>query len=244
MGGKSKKIYEAASQRVAPFIGIVEKVNAVDQAFPSLLALTRDDSCVSHVNQVESMLESGVRFIQLRSKMLTGSSLLDQARVSADLASQAGAVLIVNDCPEVAARSGACGVHLGMKDGSPGRACEFLGNSAIIGRTVHSLGEAHLIMEEGKCDYVGIGPYRRSQTKGDLDPVLEHSEIMEIQTLLNPLPVYLIGGLGLADFGLIGKLGVTGLAVCSALSRGDQFGSNLKAFVDRAQAFETMEVSS
>lgn len=219
-------------------------MNKVDHAFPSLLALTRDDSCVSHVNQVESMLENGVRFIQLRSKLLTDSSLLEQARFSADLALQEDAVLIVNDCLEIAARSGACGVHLGMEDSSPSRAREFLGDSAIIGQTVHSLGEAHLVKEEGNCDYVGLGPYRRSQTKRELNPVLEQAEIMDILSVLTPLPVYLIGGLELDDFDLIGKLGVAGLAVCSALSRGDQFGANLKAFVDRAQSFETMEVSS
>ena len=211
---------------------------------PTLLALTTDECGDSHSRQAELMLDAGVNFIQLRSKVLSAERLLSEVEEAARAAEERGAVLVVNDCSLLAFRSRANGVHLGMEDGSPGRARELLGDSAIIGRTVHSLAEAHLVKEEGNCDYVGLGPYRTSQTKSDLAPVLSHAEIVEIRTLLDPVPVYLIGGLGLSDFDLIGELGVTGLAVCSALSEGDAFGANLEAFVDRAGAFEPVETLS
>lgn len=219
-------------------------MKAVDQALPSLLALTGDDSCVSHLSQVEAMLESGVRFIQFRSKLLTGASLFEEARLAVDLARQSDAVLIVNDSPEVAVRSGAHGVHLGMKDGSSGRACELMGDVAIIGRTVHSLDEARQVKAEGRCGYVGLGPFRSSKTKPELRPVLEYPDFAEIKTVLDPVPIYLIGGLGLADFDLIDDLGIAGLAVRSALSERDAFGANLEAFVERSRSFEQVEVSS
>ena len=41
--------------------------------------------------------------------MLTGASLLEETRLAVDFADQADAVLIVNDSPEVASRSGAHG---------------------------------------------------------------------------------------------------------------------------------------
>jgi thiamine-phosphate pyrophosphorylase len=183
------------------------------------------------------MMEAGINFIQLRSKSLSAERLRVEAQASAKVAEERGAVLVVNDCPSLAADSRASGVHLGMEDGSPERARKLLGDSAIIGRTVHSLAEARWVKEEGNCDYVGLGPYRSSQTKCELAPVLGHTEIVEIRSFLDPIPVYLIGGLELPDFDLIGELGVTGLAVCSALSERDVFGSNLKAFVERANAF-------
>ena len=80
-------------------------MNGVIQSLPALLALTKDDSCVPHHRQVETMLRRGVRFIQFRSKMLTGASLLEETRLAVDFADQADAVLIVNDSPEVASRS-------------------------------------------------------------------------------------------------------------------------------------------
>jgi thiamine-phosphate pyrophosphorylase len=190
------------------------------------------------------MLESGVRFIQFRSKLLTGASLFEEARLAADLARQVDAVLIVNDSPEVAVRSGAHGVHLGMEDGSPVRAGELMGEMAIIGRTVHSLEEARQVKAEGRCGYVGLGPFRSSKTKPRLRPVLEYPDFAEIKAVLDPIPIYLIGGLGLADFDLIDDFGIAGLAVCSALSTEGRFGANLKAFVERARSFEPVEVSS
>jgi thiamine-phosphate pyrophosphorylase len=187
------------------------------------------------------MMDAGVRFIQLRSKVLAAERLHAEVGEAVRATEERGTVLVINDCPLLAVRSRASGVHLGMEDGSPGRARELLGDSAIIGRTVHSLADAHLVTEEGNCDYVGLGPYRISQTKRELVPVLSHAEIIEIRTLLDPIPVYLIGGLGLVDFDLIGELGVTGLAVCSALSDEGAFGANLEAFVERADAFEQVE---
>ena len=183
------------------------------------------------------MMETGINFIQLRSKSLSAERLRVEAQAAGKAAEERGAVLVVNDCPSLAADSRASGVHLGMEDGSPWRARELLGESAIIGRTVHSLAEARQVKDEGNCDYVGLGPYRTSQTKRSLDAILGHAEIVEIRSFLDPLPIYLIGGLGLSDIGLIEELGVNGLAVCSALSDGEVFGANLEAFVERANAF-------
>lgn len=207
---------------------------------PPLLALTSDDCGVSHARQTDILLDAGVKFIQLRSKSFSTENFLMEARMAAKSAKQKGGALVINDDPRIAAESGADGVHLGMTDSSPGQARRLLAEGAMIGRTVHSLAEAHLVANED-CDYVGLGPYRRSQTKRELNPVLGQAQIQEILAALHPLPVYLIGGLELADFDLIGELGLTGLAICSALSKRNAFGVNLEAFVERAQAFEKTE---
>jgi thiamine-phosphate pyrophosphorylase len=119
-----------------------------------------------------------------------------------------------------------------------------MGDVAIIGRTVHSLDEARQVKAEGRCGYVGLGPFRSSKTKPGLRPVLEYPDFAEIKAILEPIPIYLIGGLGLADFDLIDDLGIAGLAVRSALSERDAFGANLEAFVERSRSFEQVEVSS
>ena len=89
-----------------------------------------------------------------------------------------------------------------------------------------------------------MGPVRSSKTKPGLRAVLDYRDFAEIKAILDPIPIYLIGGLGLADFDLIDDLGVAGLAVCSALSAEGRFGVNLKAFVERARSFEPVEVPS
>ena len=148
-------------------------MNPLPSSLPPLLALTCDDWAEPHSVQVERMLEAGVSFIQFRSKKLEGGELRREAFRSAELARERGAFLVINDCPVLAAESGAGGVHLGMEDGSPVEARRILGDQALIGRTVHSAAEAEMVRQERDCDYVGLGPIRASRTKTDLELVLE-----------------------------------------------------------------------
>ena len=217
-------------------------MNPLPSSLPPLLALTCDAWAEPHSVQVERMLEAGVSFIQFRSKKLAGGELRREAFRSAELARERGALLVINDCPVLAAESRAGGVHLGMEDGSSVEARRILGDQALIGRTVHSAAEAEMVRQERDCDYVGLGPIRASRTKTDLDLVLEEEEILCITAALSPVPVFLIGGLASGDFDLVPRLGVAGLAVCSALSETNCFGRNLAAFVARAKAIEREEV--
>ena len=207
-----------------------------------LYCLTSDEVSLSHSEQVQFMCRSGVKLIQLRSKVLPRDQLLDEAKKSVEICKSFGATFIVNDCIEVAKRSGASGVHLGIKDVCPVRACELLEDDQLIGETVHSLREAEEVKERGICSYVGLGPYRKSFTKKALKPQLSTDEFSEIIKTLQPIPVYLIGGLVLEDFDLLDPLGLAGICVCSGLSEGEQFGVHLPAFVKGAEKLKFAEV--
>ena len=74
------------------------------------------------------------------------------------------------------------GVHLGSSDCSALDARKLLGEDAIIGSTVHNLYDAIQVSEEGVSNYVGMGPYRKSKTKHDLDPILSEKIILEISS--------------------------------------------------------------
>jgi thiamine-phosphate pyrophosphorylase len=108
-------------------------------------------------------------------------------------------------------------VHLGKGDGSPLEARERLGEGAIVGVTVHDRGEVMQAITSGVADYLGIGPFRRSPTKGDFLPVLKESELDALLELSGDLPAVVIGGVTAADVAnLIGR-GAHGVAVCSSL---------------------------
>ena len=207
-----------------------------------LYCLTSDEVSLSHSEQVQFMCRSGVKLIQLRSKVLARDQLLDEAKKSVEICKSFDVTLIVNDCIEVAKRSGASGVHLGKKDVGPVRACDFLKDDQLIGETVHSLQEAKEVMERGICSYIGLGPYRKSFTKKALKPQLNKDEFSEIIKMLQPIPVYLIGGLVLEDFDLLEPMGLAGICVCSGLSEGEQFGVHLPAFVKWAEKLKFAEV--
>ena len=72
---------------------------------------------------------------------------------------------ILNDSPELAARYGTDGVHLGQEDGSIVAAREVMGEEAVIGVSCHD--SRHLAMEaaEQGADYVAFGAFFPTTSK-------------------------------------------------------------------------------
>ena len=195
-----------------------------------LMCLTRDHPELSHFDQVKLLLENGAQLIQLRCKTGSSQNFLRDAARSTLLGKKRGATIIINDSPEIAKASKADGVHLGQSDSSPVAARSLLGPGYLIGRTVHSVEEAIRCKKENP-DYVGVGPFRRSKTKQNLKPKLPYDEFKEIFSILHPIPIFLIGGLTGDDFSLIDELGITGLAICSALWAGKNHSTDISEMI-------------
>jgi len=202
----------------------------MDLRYPRLMCLTSDDCSISHSEQVKELINSGADFIQLRTKELQGEELFQEVRLANDYAVKNNALLVVNDYVDVVQSTGAGGVHLGFNDSSIEYATDTLGDRTIIGSTVHNISEARIIKDKGLSSYVGLGPYRATTTKPDLEFTLSESEIYEIIEILSPMPIYLIGGIGLRDCGLVSKFNISGLAVCSNLSSTSSYGCYVSNF--------------
>lgn len=199
----------------------------------SLFCLTTDNSKYSHYEQVRTLLEKGARFVQLRTKLLSHNELLDQINLVFPYVQEYGANLIINDYIEIAQHHSISGVHLGSNDCCVVQARKQLGANAIIGSTVHNLEDAIKVKKLGICNYVGLGPFRKSKTKSDLDPILSEEMIFEILEVLSGIPVYLIGGIELSDCELVARYGLAGIAVCSALSEANDCASNVNEFINQ-----------
>ena len=206
-------------------------MNRMKTPLPSLLCLTSDTSDYSHSEQVGILLDAGATFIQVRSKKLSSQELLIQANYASRLAVEKNAVLIINDHIDVAKSSNASGVHLGENDESVTDARLRLDKGMFVGATVHSLSEANAVKKNGNCDYVGLGPFRSSETKSGFRNFLSEDQIFQIVDLLSPIPVFLIGGLQIADCSLIPKYNLHGIAVCNGLSNKTKYGGNVKSFL-------------
>ena len=207
----------------------------------SIMCLTRDCSEYSHDQQVKDFIQGGGQLIQLRSKSIPNEVLYHQANKAVTYAKSYGAKLIINDHIELTHKVDAHGVHLGANDGSIAEARKILPSGKIIGKTVHSIKEA-LSAKKDKPDYVGMGPYRISSTKKDLQPVLTNYQFQQIVKILDPIPVYLIGGLSKDDFSLIESLGIQGLALCSALFSGNNLTNQTRLAVDKSQAYSRLTI--
>ena len=105
----------------------------------------------------QAALDGGAQVIQLREKEMEGREFLALAERLRALTQAAGAIFVINDRVEIAALTGADGVHLGQGDILPLAARRILGPDAIIGLSTHAPDEAARAAVEG-ADYIGVGP--------------------------------------------------------------------------------------
>jgi thiamine-phosphate pyrophosphorylase len=109
------------------------------------------------VELARTMLEAGVRVMQLRLKEACGRDFLKAAREIAALCEKSGAMLLINDRIDIALLSDAAGVHLGQTDIPLRAARKLMGPGRIIGISTASVEQARTA-EAGGADYIGFGP--------------------------------------------------------------------------------------
>jgi thiamine-phosphate pyrophosphorylase len=173
---------------------------------------------LSLAEQARLCLEGGVRLFQLRHKSLEGNALAAAARGLGELLASAGALLIVNDRPDVAVVAGAAGVHLGQGDLDPRDARRIVGPALLIGASAHDEAELRTALEAG-VDHVGFGTLFSSPTKPDLGS----QGLARLRALAPtcPVPIYGIGGVTAASAAAVIEAGAAGVAVSSAVLDAD-----------------------
>jgi len=183
---------------------------------PRLHCLTWDGSPLTHLEQVEQLLDAGANWIQLRQKNGSDQEKLKVAAAAVSLCQKYKATLIINDSPQIALESGANGVHLGQKDCPIPEARKLLGNQAIIGGTANTGLQALQLVKEA-CDYIGLGPWKPTGTKENLSEILGEVGIKKVLDLHLKIPIIVIGGITASDVPKILSLGVHGIAISSGI---------------------------
>ncbi|MGH8128465.1 MAG: thiamine phosphate synthase [Gammaproteobacteria bacterium] len=164
---------------------------------------------------VDAALKGGARLIQYRDKSTDDAKRESEARLLRALTRRYGALLIVNDDPELAARVEADGVHLGRDDAGIAAARRLLGTELIIGVSCYdSLQLARDAVVAG-ADYIAFGSVYPSPTKPDAvrAPL---SLFREAKRALD-VPLCAIGGITPDNAGPVLTAGAALLAVISAV---------------------------
>ena len=191
-----------------------------------------------HVGSIEAACKAGCRLIQLRLKDRSVQEIRTTAFEVRNLCSQYGATFILNDYPGLAKEVNADGVHLGQHDMSPDEARKILGDDKIIGGTANSFDDVWRMANAG-VDYLGAGPFRHTETKKNLSPILGVEGYVDLIRQSRQagiiLPVYAIGGILAGDVAELMQTGIHGIAVSGCLT----FSNNLEQAVTE---IETMLV--
>ncbi len=159
--------------------------------------------------------EGGADVVQLRMKDADGREMLTQAMEIREAADELCKLFIVNDRVDVAMASGADGVHLGQSDLPVEAARDLMGESAIIGVSVHNVEEA-VTAVEGGADYLGVGAIFTTPTKPDAQQALGLGAIYEVMNAVD-VPVVAIGGIDRRNIQDVIRAGADSAAVVSAV---------------------------
>jgi|GEM_PF-273671 len=217
---------------------------------PPLMVLTGDHYKLGVLEQVELCLRGGVKIIQYRSKFdIHNPTVYEQVLLLCKQIAEAclnnGALFLINDFIPLCHDSSAQGLHLGLDDSPVYEARKVLDSKVIIGGTVHNVQDALRRSHEG-VQYIGIGPYRFTQTKDNLAPLLGLSGIKEICQSTPNIPAFAIGGIRPFDVGQILSAGAEGIAVSSAIFNSPYPHKSLDAFISAlgAAPLQTTQIPS
>jgi len=183
--------------------------------------ITKDQIGLTHAALASDACKAGARWIQLRMKNSTNKDIVKEGRLVRDICTAYNAKFILNDDVELAAMLGADGVHLGLQDKPVKEARELLGKRMIIGGTANTIEDVLKHYEEG-ADYIGIGPFRYTETKKTLSPVLGLKGMRLIVNGIRDhgvkIPIIAVGGILPSDLKSLYKVGVSGVAVSGCLT--------------------------
>ncbi|MEA2151720.1 MAG: thiamine-phosphate pyrophosphorylase [Solirubrobacteraceae bacterium] len=158
-------------------------------------------------------LAGGVDVVQLRDKAASDDELLAGAAIARGLCDDAGALLILNDRPDLVAAARADGCHVGQDDLGVAQARALAGRQALVGRSTHSPRD---IAAAGDADYIGVGPVHATPTKPGRPAV--GLALVRHAAAHAPVPFFAIGGIDATNAGAVVAAGARRIAVVRAIA--------------------------
>lgn len=166
--------------------------------------------------QLIEALEAGdVAAVQLRLKDAADDDIVRTCRTLAPIAQDRNVAFILNDRPDLAAKTGCDGVHIGQDDVSYGDARKIVGGDAIVGVTCHNVRHLAMVAAEAGADYVAFGAFFPSQTKEP--PTQADPDILAWWNELMTVPCVAIGGITVHNCAPLIEAGADFLAVSAGV---------------------------
>ena len=182
--------------------------------------ITHTNERYDYYTSAQAALEGGCRWIQLRMKEAGDDEILAVAHPLRALCNRYGATLILDDKVELVSKCKADGVHLGKNDMPPREARRIIGEKAIIGGPANTIDDNAYLVASG-VNYRGLGPFRCTETKKKLSPILGIEGYRHILQACRDkgytLPIVAIGGITLDDIPRLMTTGIAGIALSGTI---------------------------
>src|ERR1700761_4435989 len=181
-----------------------------------LITPPRVDELAGFGRVLAHALDAGdVAALQIRLKEVSDEIIAAAVDALSPIAQARGVAVILNDRPDLAARLGCDGVHVGQDDTPLSEARRLMGKERIVGVTCHD--SLHLAMEaaEAGADYVAFGAFFPTQTK---EPKTRtEPEILRAWSMATVVPCVAIGGITIANAPALIEAGADFLAVAAGV---------------------------
>jgi thiamine-phosphate pyrophosphorylase len=178
-------------------------------------------ACAAVVTAAAVSARAGVDLVQIREPGLDDVSLLTLTVKVREALAATGARLLVNDRVDIALAGRADGVHL------PGRAIAsavvraMVPDGFLVGRSVHSEGEAIEAERAGGCDYLVFGSVFESRSKPAGHAVAGLDALASACRSVR-LPVLAVGGITAARVPEVVQAGAAGIAAIGLFATGGE----------------------
>jgi len=190
-----------------------------------------------HASIARRLFSVGVRLLQAREKSCPDRRFLPDLETCAALGRAEGAIVLVNDRPDLARVAGT-GVHLGTDDLPAALARPLLDPGALIGVSTHDEVEARAAFAAPENDYVAFGPVFDSGTK-TIRPGLGLGALARVAAAkAMSRPLVAIGGITAETIGPVLDAGADSAAMVAGLLAGGRIEGNARAVLDAARRRE------
>ena len=164
---------------------------------------------------VAAALEGGADLVQLRDKDAADEEILAAAARFRALCDEHDALFVLNDRPELAARCGADGVHVGQDDARVEQARAIVGRDVLIGLSTHAPEQFAAGLAAG-ADYLCAGPVHETPTKpGRAATGLGY--VRHAAAHAGGRPWFAIGGIDAHNVGEVAEAGAQRIVVVRAI---------------------------
>jgi len=195
-----------------------------------LITPPRLDDLAAFGRSLAHALDAGdVAALQIRLKGVPDDIVRAAVDALMPIAQARKVAVILNDRPDLAARTGCDGVHVGQDDAPLAEARRIVGKDRMVGVTCHD--SLHLAMEaaEGGADYVAFGAFFPTTTKDAVTRA--DAELLTGWQQAMVIPCVAIGGITVATARALAAAGADFLAVSAGVwSHGDGPAAAVKAF--------------
>lgn len=189
-------------------------------ALPQTMFITHHNERFSYLESALLALDNGLCFVQLRMKDASDNDVLSLAEKLRPVCDRHAALLTVDDRIHLLETGLFDGVHVGKNDMPVAEAKKLTGSRFLLGATCNTPADALKAISDG-ADYLGVGPFRYTETKKNLAPVLGLEGYTNFTDMLQKqdktVPIYAIGGITTADLCPLKRTGVYGVALSGIL---------------------------